>query len=60
MLSNKVANKVSNKVANKAAKEKVPTNRVAKGNAVKIDAAHSKPQRAAAAKPRHWRGKKRT
>ena len=60
MLSNKVANKVSNKVANKAAKEKVPTNRVAKGSAVKIDAAHAKPQRAAAAKPRHWRGKKRT
>ena len=59
-VSNKVANKVSNKVANKAAKEKVPTNRVAKARAVKIDAAHSKPQRTTAAKPRHWRGKKRT
>ena len=55
-----VANKVANKVSNQAAKEKVPTNRVAKARAVKIDAAHSKPQRAAAAKPRHWRGKKRT
>ena len=60
MVANKVSNKVANKVSNKAAKEKILTNRVAKARAVKIDAAHAKPQRAAAAKPRHWRGKKRT
>jgi cell division protein FtsQ len=51
---------VSNKVANKAVKRKVPTNRMAKARAAKIDSAHSKPQRAATAKPRHGRGKKRT
>ncbi len=59
-VANRVAKKVANKVSNKAAKEQVPTNRVAKARAVKIDAAHSKPQRTTAAKPRHWRGKKPT